>query len=650
MGKRKARRRLREAGGDGNQRPPKGQRHVYNETLPDPAIALLVHSPEGRFTAVAVNTFVRLYDHTRGSAVSLEAGGISLPIRCLALDSASHFLLAGGDDKCAYVWEAATGVLLGSWQVPKKVSAAAFSPGARFAFVADKYGDVYVFPLPKHPSGDAPHGSPGGPVPPGASGEERALGTAVDAQNSVRAGHGATGEAGGSGRRGEGAGGEEEADGGGAGPVVGSLKRNVGKGQREEAVLLLGHFCSIVTSLGVSGDGRYIVSTDRDNKVRVSILPMDPMQGCAEIEDFCLGHTAFVTCCAFLGPPQRRLLVTGGGDGTLRLWDYITGRQHFVFYATAGSLPVGSPTAESEGVTWEATTAAKAPKLPDEEPNQAVPLPSQATGVTGAAASATEADGQPPQEHAPHQDAAVQAGQSDGAAAGLGGGPVRYTDGGEAGQGGAADVGGDDEGEEESDAEAEEGEGGGDGDAGEEDRGGWPWGPRVFQDLPPAVLAVAATEDGCRVAAILEGEAQILLLKCVTVAEGKGEKPGCKLREDGRVVAPGIDLPSAISFDSEGNLWVAGGASENSPSVLLRVLRNQGPDGLQPYEGELLPRQAAEFLEACPTSGDPVEVVCDPAAKPLQVNQQLKKRSYKEEEMIARKTARRDVRDALSVK
>lgn len=63
MGKRKARKR-REGNADGKARPPKGQRSVYNETLPDPATALLAHSSDGKLTAVAIGTAIRLFDHT----------------------------------------------------------------------------------------------------------------------------------------------------------------------------------------------------------------------------------------------------------------------------------------------------------------------------------------------------------------------------------------------------------------------------------------------------------------------------------------------------------------------------------------------------------------------------------------------------------
>ncbi len=42
------------------------------------------------------------------------------------------------------------------------------------------------------------------------------------------------------------------------------------------------------------------------------------MQGYAEIRSFCLGHTAFVTCCTFVAVGDETLLVTASGDGTIR--------------------------------------------------------------------------------------------------------------------------------------------------------------------------------------------------------------------------------------------------------------------------------------------------------------------------------------------
>ena len=42
------------------------------------------------------------------------------------------------------------------------------------------------------------------------------------------------------------------------------------------AAPLLGHLCSIVTSLVFSPDGKHLVTTDQDCKVRVSTMPNHP--------------------------------------------------------------------------------------------------------------------------------------------------------------------------------------------------------------------------------------------------------------------------------------------------------------------------------------------------------------------------------------
>ena len=44
------------------------------------------------------------------------------------------------------------------------------------------------------------------------------------------------------------------------------------------AAPLLGHLCSIVTSLAFSPDGKHLVSTDQDCKVRVSTMPKQPQK------------------------------------------------------------------------------------------------------------------------------------------------------------------------------------------------------------------------------------------------------------------------------------------------------------------------------------------------------------------------------------
>ncbi|MED6194796.1 hypothetical protein PIB30_031896 [Stylosanthes scabra] len=90
---------------------------------------------------------------------------------------------------------------------------------------------------------------------------------------------------------------------------------------------LLSHYCSIIPSLEFSPDGRFIVSADRDFKIRVTNFPKKPLNGAHEIQSFCLAHTEFVSCLAFVCSPEcpQGLLVSGSGDSTVRLWDISSG-------------------------------------------------------------------------------------------------------------------------------------------------------------------------------------------------------------------------------------------------------------------------------------------------------------------------------------
>lgn len=95
----------------------------------------------------------------------------------------------------------------------------------------------------------------------------------------------------------------------------------------KKAVPLLSHYCSIITSLEFSPDGRFILSADRDFKIRVTVFPKNPLDGAHEIQSFCLGHTEFVSCLAFLWTEEypQGFLVSGSGDSTVRLWDILSG-------------------------------------------------------------------------------------------------------------------------------------------------------------------------------------------------------------------------------------------------------------------------------------------------------------------------------------
>lgn len=101
-----------------------------------------------------------------------------------------------------------------------------------------------------------------------------------------------------------------------------------GNGSFSEMALLMGHFCSIITCLKVSRNNMWLASCDREGKVRVTVIPSDPMQGAHEIVSFCLGHEKFVSACAFVVPESgKELILSGGGDGLIKLWNPVDGHE-----------------------------------------------------------------------------------------------------------------------------------------------------------------------------------------------------------------------------------------------------------------------------------------------------------------------------------
>ncbi|XP_065844880.1 tRNA (guanine-N(7)-)-methyltransferase non-catalytic subunit wdr4-like [Oscarella lobularis] len=82
--------------------------------------------------------------------------------------------------------------------------------------------------------------------------------------------------------------------------------------------LILGHV-SILLDLEVSPDGKYVISADRDEKLRVSHLP-----NAYSIKSFCLGHTKCVSQVK-IHRLKPAFALSGSGDGFLGVWRYETG-------------------------------------------------------------------------------------------------------------------------------------------------------------------------------------------------------------------------------------------------------------------------------------------------------------------------------------
>jgi len=87
-------------------------------------------------------------------------------------------------------------------------------------------------------------------------------------------------------------------------------------GENIEPHLLLGHL-SMVLDVAVSPDDKFIVSADRDEKIRISFYP-----NAYSIHSYCLGHTELVACVKLV---SNDLLLSGSGDKSLRLWNYKDG-------------------------------------------------------------------------------------------------------------------------------------------------------------------------------------------------------------------------------------------------------------------------------------------------------------------------------------
>lgn len=188
--------------------------------------------------------------------------------------------------------------------LPKRPSSISITPEGEGILSADKFGDVYSLPLlPSSPSEAADT-----PVTP--SSESTLAATApsafkpsasrftVHSKRNLRA--------------------LEEQE-----RILANRKEAPKQNPKFEHEPVLGHV-SMLTALAtaISADGRpYVITADRDEHIRVSRgLPQAHI-----IENFCLGHESFLN--ALCVPASRpEILVSGGGDDELFLWDWKVGQ------------------------------------------------------------------------------------------------------------------------------------------------------------------------------------------------------------------------------------------------------------------------------------------------------------------------------------
>ena len=90
--------------------------------------------------------------------------------------------------------------------------------------------------------------------------------------------------------------------------------------EKDSYTCILGHL-SMLLDVTISPGGEYIITSDRDEKIRVSHYP-----NAYNIHCYCLGHTDFVTNIQIV-PEHNDILVSASGDGTIRVWKYDEGKE-----------------------------------------------------------------------------------------------------------------------------------------------------------------------------------------------------------------------------------------------------------------------------------------------------------------------------------
>ncbi|KAL7927692.1 hypothetical protein ACQKWADRAFT_277536 [Trichoderma austrokoningii] len=221
----------------------------------------------------------------------------------------SHLLAVTGHDKAVWVFKHdGNGHIeeLSRRTMPKRPSAVAIGPDSQI-ICADKFGDVYALPLVIPADGSKTSASLSAlPMPTKKAFKPTANPLTVHSKGNRIA-------------------------------LLNQIKQaelldeatkdaaTAADGPEFELNLLLGHV-SMLTALilGEKQGRKYILTADRDEHIRVSrYIPHAHV-----IENFCLGHKEFISDMV-IPPNNQDMLVSGGGDEYIFVWDWLAGKQLF---------------------------------------------------------------------------------------------------------------------------------------------------------------------------------------------------------------------------------------------------------------------------------------------------------------------------------
>ncbi|QRV74187.1 tRNA (guanine-N(7))-methyltransferase subunit TRM82 [Ceratobasidium sp. AG-Ba] len=214
-------------------------------------------------TVFVLNHSRRPEDSLSSTKIGSSDKNASAFIRVAAVDKTAKHLVISGDDKRLRVWNLETMEELSSREIPKRANVLKLTKDGQTILAADKFGDIFSYPLtPKETK----------PV--------------ISTQPATTA----------------------------------STSRSISTAMHDnpEGTLILGH-TSIVTALALTLDEKLIVSADRDEHVRVSWYPDG-----WDVEKYCMGHKKFISALE-IPACAPHILISGGGDPDLYVWDYRAG-------------------------------------------------------------------------------------------------------------------------------------------------------------------------------------------------------------------------------------------------------------------------------------------------------------------------------------